>query len=129
LNIFHAADPKLPDFKTILDELLEASWYEERRTALAGAIQRIKSDQLLNRLMALAIDTRADTQIRAQAFLTIKSLDYWLSLKSPKNVKLDNEWTAFYTLARQSIATMMNDPYRMPPGQLQLVPPGSPIGN
>ena len=129
LNIFHAADPTLPDFKTILDELIEASWYEERRTALAGAIQRIKSDQLLNRLMALATNTKADTQIRAQAFLTIKSLDYWLSLKSPKNVKLDNEWTAFYTLARQSIATMMNDPSRMPPGQLQPVPPGSPIGN
>ena len=129
LNIFHAADPELPDFETILDELLEASWYEERRTALAGAIQRIKSDQLLNRLMALATDTKAVTQIRAQAFLTIKSLDYWLSLKSPKNLKLDNEWTAFYTLARQSIATMINDPSRVSPDQVQPVPPGSPIGN
>jgi hypothetical protein len=127
LNIFHATDPELPDFKTILDELLDASWNEERRTALEGAIQRIKSDQLLNRLMALATDTRADTLVRAQAFLTIKALDFWLATQSP--FKMDSEWTAFYTLARQSIATMMNDPSRMPPGQVQPVPPGSPIGN
>ena len=68
LNIFHAIDPELPDFKTILDELLVASWYEERRTSLEGAIQRIKSDQFLNRLMALATDTRTDTQVRDRPF-------------------------------------------------------------
>ncbi len=127
LNIFRAVDPELPDFKTILDELLEASWYEERRASLEGAIQRIKSDQLLNRLMAMATDTKADTQVRAQAFLVIKSLDIWLATQSP--FKMDIEWTAFYTLARQSIATMMNDPSRMPPGKVQPAPPGSPIGN
>lgn len=127
LNIFHATDPELPDFNAILDELLEASWYEERRTAIAGGIQRIKSDQVLNRLMALATDTKTGNQVRAQAFLTIKSLDIWLATQSP--LKMDIEWTAFYTLARQSIAIMMNDPSSMPPGKVQPVPPGSPIGN
>jgi hypothetical protein len=127
LNVFHATDPELPDFNSILDALLNASWYEERTTALSGAIQRIKSDQLLNRLLALATDTSADTQVRAQAFFTIKTLELWLILQSPLN--MDNEWTAFYALSAQSIATMMNDPSRMPPGQSQPVPPGSPIGN
>ena len=127
LNIFHATDPELPDFKTVLDKLLEASWYEERRTSLEGAIQRIKSDQLLNRLMALATDTKTDTQIRAQAFWIIQSLDIWLLTQSP--FQMDIEWTAFYTLARQTITTMMSDPSSLPPGQVQPVPPGSPIGN
>ncbi len=127
LNVFHATDPELPDFKSILDELMAASWYEEREAALAGAVQRLKSDQLLNRLIALATDSKADTQVRAQAFLIIKNLDFWLVTQSP--FEMDNEWTAFYTLASQSIATMMSDPTRMPAGQAQPVPPGSPIGN
>ena len=127
LNLFHAADPQLPGFESVLNALVNASWYEERMTAIEGAIQRVKSDLLLNRLIALATDTSADTQVRAQAFLIIKTLDFWLTTQSP--FKMDKEWTAFYALASQSIANMMNDPSRMAPVQLPPAPPGSPIGN
>ena len=127
LNVFHAADPELPGFNTILDALLEASWFDERRSALAGAIQRILSDQFLIHLMTLATDTNSDYQVRAQAFLTIKSLDSWLMTQD--RGEMDNDWSAFYAQARQSIAMMVSDPARVTPGKIHPAPPGSPIGN
>jgi len=127
MNIFHAADPELPGFMTILDALLEASWYEEKQPALAGAIQRVLSDLVLVRLMALATDGDSDFQARSQAFLTIKNLDLWLSKQSTEN--MESDWSAFYTQAQHAIAMMMNDPSRLAPGQVYPAPPGSPIGN
>ena len=127
LNAFHALDAERPGFKAVLDALLDASWYEERQSSLAGAVQRVKSDQYLDRLIALATDSKADTQASAQAFLAIKTLDSWLATQSPSN--MDSDWTAFYAQARQSIALMLSDPAGIPPVQVHPVPPGSPIGN
>lgn len=127
LNIFQATDPELPGFKTILDALLEASWYVERQSALAAATQRVLNQQFLDRLMTLATDSSGDFQVRAQAFQAVKSLDSWLTAQSTE--RMDSNWSAFYAKAHHSIAMMMKDPTRVAPGQVHPAPPGSPIGN
>ena len=127
MNVFHATDPSLPGFESVLNKLLQASWYSKRQTAIAGLIQRLTADQFLNRLMTLANDTKADTQVRAQAISSIQSLDQWLAKQKPRN--LDSDWIAFYAQARHLIAMMMNDPSGMKPGSAYPAPPGSPIGN
>ncbi len=127
LNVFHAADPSLPGFETILYELARICWYGEKRTAIAGAIQRLTADQLLNRLIGLANDSGADSQVRAQAFLAIQNWDEFLA--GQKRGTTESDWYAFYARARHTIALMMRDPASVNNGQAQPVPPGSPIGN
>jgi len=127
LNVFHAADPSLPGFETILYELARICWYGEKRTAIAGAIQRLTADQLLNRLIGLANDSGADSQVRAQAFLAIQNWDEFLA--GQKRGTTESDWYAFYARARHTIALMMRDPASVKNDQPQPVPPGSPIGN
>jgi hypothetical protein len=127
LNAQRTADQSMPDFHTVLTALAQASWYDQRQSGVAGAIQRLTADQFLNRLMTLANDAGADTQTRAQAFLTIQNLDQWLARQSPS--RTERNWTPFYARARYAIAAMMNDPSKAAPVQAPPAPPGSPIGN
>ena len=126
MNVFHASDPSLPDFQSVLYALMRASWSGERHTAVEGVIQRVTASQFLNRLMNLANDTKADSQVRAQAYLTIQAMDRWAS--RPKG-QMNDDWKAFYEQARHTIAVMMRDPSRVKPAEAYPVPPGSPIGN
>ena len=127
LNALHSANPGLPGFADVLNELTRVGWYGERQTEVAGAIQRITADQLLNHLISLANDNGANFQVRAQAFMAIEEWDDFLA--SQKRSKTDSDWYAFYAKARQTIALMMRDPGSFKNGQSQPVPPGSPIGN
>jgi hypothetical protein len=127
LNLQHASNPSLPDFATVLTALGQASWYADRQDAVPGAIQRLTADQYLQRLMMLATDAKADTQVRAQAFWAIRDLAQWLERQSP--MQPDGDWTAFYAQARHAISAMMDDPARVTPVQPPPSPPGSPIGN
>jgi len=126
MNVFHASDPTLPDFQSVLNALMQTSWSGQQHTAVKGVIQRVTADQFLNRLIVLANDSAVDSQVRAQAFLTIQALASWVS--RPQG-QMESDWKAFYEQARQTIAVMMRDPSALKPGQLQPVPPGSPIGN
>jgi hypothetical protein len=127
MNASHAVDPSLPDFQAVLDALNQASWYRQRQTAMAGAIQRTTQDQLLNRLLSLATSTGLNSQVRAQAFMTIQTLDQWLS--NQKTGRMETDWVAHYALARHAINAMKNDPSRTTPDKAIPAPPGSPIGN
>ena len=127
MNIFHAMDPSLPGFETVLKALGKASWYSKRQTAVAGVIQRLTADQYLDRLISLANNTGAENHVRAQAFLFIRNLDQFLAAQ--KQGKMESDWYAFYTQARHKIDLMMNHPSQLKPGSKPQVPPGSPIGN
>ncbi len=127
MNVQHTSKSSLPDFAAVLSALGEASWYAERRNAVPGAIQRLTADQYLNRLMTMATDAKADSQVRAQAFWAVQNLQQWLDAQSLSG--LDGEWAAFYAQARHAISAMLNDPTRITPVQAPPSPPGSPIGN
>jgi len=126
MNVQHTLNSSLPDFSLVLKALGQANWYGARKDGVAGAIQRLAADQYLNRLMSLTTDAKADTQVRAQAFLATRNLAQWLDQQSP--LKLDDDWAAFYAQARHAISAMMNDPTRVTPVPAPPSPPGSPIG-
>jgi len=127
LNVLHATDSSLPGFKDVLDALAESSWYAKQQAGIAGAIQRITADQYLQELMKLATETQVNPHVRAQAFLTIRNLDEWLTKQKPG--KSESDWSAFYARASHEIALMMSDPAAQTRRQAHPAPPGSPIGN
>lgn len=127
MNVQHALDAALPDFSVVLAALDQATWYAPRQNAVDGAIQRQTADAYLHQLMDLATDPQADTQVQAQAFLTISHLGQWLDQQN--RLTPDGEWTAFYARAQHAIAMMLTDPDRVPSAPAPAVPPGSPIGS
>jgi len=126
MNAQQTMNSSLPDFSLVLKALGQASWYGARRDGIAGAIQRLTADQYLNRLMRLSTDAKAESQVRAQAFLATRNLAQWLDQQGP--LKLDDDWAAFYVQARHAISAMMDDPTRVTPVPAPPSPPGSPIG-
>ncbi len=127
MNTFHAADPTLPGFTTILDSLNNASWYEQQLTAVPGAIQRLTNEQILHAQMALATDSKATPQVRSQALLSIQELDQWLGKQ--RKSRQDSDWNAHYAKARREIKLWLEDPSNLTLQMQKPVPPGSPIGN
>lgn len=127
MNISHAMNPSLPGFEDMLEAMGQASWYNKRQTAVEGIIQRMTADQYLDRLMTLANNPEAESQVRAQALLFIRNLDQFLAAQ--KRGKMESDWYAFYTQARHKIDLMMNHPSQLKPASKPQVPPGSPIGN
>ena len=127
MNAFHAADPSLPGFDEVLGALTKIGWYGQREAGMAGAVQRNTAEQLLTRLVAVAADSTAHSQVRAQAFQTLQQIDRWLSKQKPG--KPDADWAAHHAHARHLISAFMRDPAKYEPGKTPTAPPGSPIGN
>jgi hypothetical protein len=126
MNAFHALDKSQPEFKKVLDALHASSWYGQRQSDLTGAVQRITNDQVLHAQMALAANTAATSQVRAQALDSIQSLNLWLKKQNKK--RLDNDWAAHYAKTRLEISLWLEDPSKMAPEKSRSVPPGGPIG-
>ncbi|NOR19638.1 MAG: hypothetical protein GQ538_06075 [Xanthomonadales bacterium] len=127
MNVFHAVDSSQPDFINVLDALNSSSWYAQRQSSMTGAIQRLTSEQILHAQMALVANVAATSQVRAQALVSIQSLDRWLKKQNKK--RLDNDWAAHYAKARLEIRLWLEDPSHLAPETRKAAPPGSPIGN
>jgi len=126
MNMFHAADPSLPGFDVVLIALNNASWFQSRADGVEGAIQRIRNEQVLQALMALAADTDATSLVRGQALVAIQRLDRRLAELVKSQYK--GPWQAHYAKARQDIKLWLDNPTGFAPGKSQSAPPGSPIG-
>ncbi|MBT8072004.1 MAG: zinc-dependent metalloprotease [Gammaproteobacteria bacterium] len=127
MNAFHASDASMPGFPVVLDAMAQSCWFDARQSGINGAIQRLAGNQFLQRLLKLTSDADAAPELRAQAYHSIQKLDAFLAKQKPD--RLEAEWAAHYRFARLNIATLKNDPSRVPPGKVQSAPPGSPIGN
>lgn len=127
MNNFHAVDPSMPGFMTVLDAVNQDSWYAKRESDVQGAIQRVKNDLVLNAQMALAANTAASPQTRAQALMSIQKLASWLDQQV--KARLNDDWAASYARARQDIRLWLENPEQMSPASAKPAPPGSPIGN
>lgn len=123
----NAQQRDLPGFDQLTGSLLGATWYATRQTGTEGAIQRATNDLVLIRLMKLAVDAAANSDVRAIALDAVNSLDSWLS--GQISDETDIVWRAHFTLARQQIRQMLSEPASVERYPAVTVPPGSPIGD
>jgi len=119
----HGLDPELPGFGELTAALLAGTWYAERADGGSGELQRAAGHEVLVRMLLLAADTDADTQVRAQALDAINGLDNWLARRDER----DAAWRAHDALARLTIARFRDDPASVEQLQPATAPPGSPI--
>ena len=120
------ARARTPGFAELASELLEATWLTPHRSGIEGEIQRAVNNLVLERLMMLAVNDAADSQVRALTLDAIDTLDNWLasSVGSERNVS----WRAHYRFARSRIEQMRDDPSSIESIVPVAPPPGEPIG-
>jgi hypothetical protein len=116
----------LPGFDELTNDLLQASWFASQLSGVDGELQRTANNLALEKLMLLALDKEADTQVRAIALDTITRLDAWLGQRVAS--ESDSAWRAHYGFARYQIEQMRNDPASIEATEPVVTPPGEPIG-
>ncbi len=111
-------------FESVVQGLLNASWYAEPLKGVEAAIQRQTNMQVLYGLLGLAFDTSADADVRAKSYAAVSELQDWLSRRGPG----DSALRAQYRFAEHEIQRLMENPDAMKALTPTVVPPGSPIG-
>ncbi len=111
-------------FESVVQGILNASWYAEPLKGVEAAIQRQTNMQVLYGLLGLAFDTSADADVRAKSYAAVSELQDWLSRRGPG----DSALRAQYRFAEHEIQRLMENPDAMKALTPTVVPPGSPIG-
>jgi hypothetical protein len=122
---FHSRNNANPDFKEVVDALINATWkVPTPRVAYHAEIARAVQSLAVNRLMDLAADADASAQVRAVATQTLRELSSWLKLPASTGIN-----AAHRNAARDDIERFLARPdatrkQTAPP----IAPPGDPIG-
>lgn len=123
----NARQATMPGFSELTDDLLRATWFASHQSGSDGEIQRQTNSLVLDRLMMLAMNTSADSQVRAIALDAVNQLDNWLAPRA--TTESDASWRAQYAYARFRIEQMRNDPSSVEQIEPVTIPPGEPIGS
>jgi hypothetical protein len=127
LIAFHTQEKHYPGLEEVIERLLDITWRaktpgDPRKAAVARVVERVAAD----RLMALASNREASSDVRAVVTKKLKELHNELQ-RHPR--REDGHETAHRELAAADIRRFLTRPYNadqlpqpLPP------PPGSPIG-
>ena len=122
----HARNPQSPSLNHVLDSLLAQTWRQDRGDGYLDEIGRVVDTVALQRLMALASNTDATTQVRAIANLKLTELKSWLEAQwgeSPSEMQ-----RAHRLFGSQQISQYQKQPAGFETTQPAAAPPGAPIG-
>lgn len=115
---------RAPGFDAVVDSVLAATWHLASEDGLHEAIQRQTNMIVLQRLLQLAVNIDADSDVRAVALDAVEQLDVWLAAQSPS----DRTLRGHYNLARYQIGRMRSEPASVESLKPVVPPPGSPVG-
>jgi hypothetical protein len=123
---FHALNAANPDFKEVVDALLNHTWKAPRPASAYQAILAESVQSLVvTRLMELASNADTSSQVRATASQVLRDLSAWLS--SPAQTRLN---VAHRNAAIDDIKRFLNRPdATFKPTTPLPTPPGDPIGS
>jgi hypothetical protein len=126
LIAFHARNAANPDFKEVARALITRTWRQPApAAAYQAAIARAVQSLVVTRLMELAADETAASQVRAVATDELRALSAWLA--SAASATLDG---AHVRATRDDIERFLTRPDAPRKQTAPLpIPPGDPIGS
>jgi len=127
MNASTAMVNNLPGFSELLTELFRATWFDGTPGGIEGQIRRATNELVLESVMSLAMDDRAERGVRAMALDAITRLDS--NLRSRAVSEGDPAWRAHFGFARYQIQRMRDDPDSVGRAAPVIPPPGEPIGS
>jgi hypothetical protein len=123
-----AHDPQALGLDELVTRVLEATWRHEAEGGYDGEIRRAVNYVVLNRLMALAIDSSAAPQASAMVELHLVQLQAWLSDAAARAIALPAQ-RAHLAHGARLIARYFENPKEFTPRRSPAPPPGQPIGD
>ncbi|MDB4778172.1 zinc-dependent metalloprotease [bacterium] len=121
----HARDSEIPSLGEVIDQLLAKTWRSQAKSSPYHLeIRRAVDDVVLKRLMGLASNKNATTQVRAIAFRSIDSLKSWLG----EQVPTEESQIAHFAFAMHLIEQFQKEPSKFEIGDPPDAPAGAPIG-
>jgi len=124
---YHARDANNPGFDELLNDVLAATWKATVAPGYSGAIQRTVNAVVLDRLMSLAADEHASSQVRAVALLKLDELKKWIA--SQETLLKDVETRSEFFFARNQIDRFEKNPAEVHMSAPAPPPAGDPIGS
>ncbi len=122
---YHARDNKYPGLQEVVDEMINASWKNNKTIGYYGELEMVVDNVILQNLMKLAANENAASQVRSIAYYKIDQLKSWLQAQRSVNGRTNAHWS--YAIAQiQDFQKNPNEEVEINP----LSPPaGSPIGS
>lgn len=114
---YHAQNETNPGVAEVFAALLKSTWQRPDPAGLSGEVARITKHVVLIRLLGLAADPTASTEVRSLAIAAIANLKATLRAGRPD------------PYAAQLIAAFERDPKQLQLPKLEEPPPGQPIGD
>jgi hypothetical protein len=123
---YHSLDSSNPDFRDVAGELIARTWRTPApRDPYQAAIQRAVQSLVVERLMDLAADAEASTQVRAVATELLRSLYLGDTANTTGDEATDTHLRATHEEIERFLARPAEPRKRTPPPP---TPPGDPIG-
>jgi hypothetical protein len=123
---YHAQDAANPDFKDVAGELVARTWFAPApRDPYHAAIGRAVQSLVVTRLMDLAADADASTQVRAVATEWLRTLLAGVTARASGDEANDMHLRATHEEIERFLARPAEPRKRTPPPP---TPPGDPIG-
>ena len=113
-------------FDDVLGQLLEATWFAQRRTGNTAAHQRVVTRSVAQRLIELAQHESVDPAVRGHTLLALEQLHDQLSSRRLKARSV--HWLSHDSSLKRRIAALLENTRLEMPVVEPVVPPGSPIG-
>ncbi|HSC44431.1 MAG TPA: zinc-dependent metalloprotease [Candidatus Acidoferrum sp.] len=124
---FHARAAENPGLQEVLDDIFAATWKSPHPPGYAGEVARVVDDVALYDLLALAMNERASTQVKAVAALEADQLRGWMV--AAKTGSSDPEQKAHLAYAAAQIEQFQRDPKKLDLPAPAEPPDGPPIGD
>lgn len=123
---YNARNNTYPGLSEVIDNLVSSTWKPEYESQYHSEIQRVVATLVLHRLMNLAADKSASTQVRAISSLKIEELKQWLMENLEDSADTGRKSHFFFAVSE--INRFQKDPDSFSPSPELRAPAGSPIG-
>lgn len=117
---------KIKNVRTIVNELIKSTLYQEANQGLALLVQQRVNQQVVEHLMALWQQKGIVPEVRAEVYYSLERLSDWLDDNNDSR-KYKTLSAQFKMLEQQIEFSLENGQQVTPPAKISL-PPGSPIG-
>ncbi len=125
---YHARNAANPGLGQVIEAVFQATWKAPRATGLGAETQRMTEASTVEHLLALAANSGASPEARAQARAEALSLRSWMSAQVTKAPESPEE-KGVRTAAIARIDAFEKDPEKFVPATDVAAPPGQPIGD
>lgn len=125
LEEYHARDASQPGLMVVIEKLINATWKAPEQSGYKGELQRMVNDLVVNQLLILAADDKAQPDVRGIALMELDHLKVWMHDHATGKANSYRMESMMFNM--RQIDQFERNPSLFKPLQVLPMPDGSPI--